>query len=464
MGYEAYPNSEIYHTFFDFRGDTLNIDSMLVPGSLYMSYTNASICDTAGNLLLFSNGCGVMDADFQYVPGAGQINETTLQSYLCNEVGGGRRPDAMLILPDDDGSSYHLIHTRLTDIPVLVSDRLLWSKLYQDVDGKLSSEFLDSTIIEQFLFSGNLSACRHANGLDWWVVSPKNLENIYYMVRMNSSNYSIHADTIGLPTDEYDDSTGEAVFSPDGTKYARYTIHADLQIFDFNRCTGQFGHPIHVPIVDAADTSYSAGVAFSPSGQYLYVSSTRQIYQFDMQAADIPASKTTVATYDGFFYPIPQLPTRFYQCELGPDGKIYISCPGGKRVLHVIEHPDSAGLACQVVQHKYILDYPIFGGLPHFPNFRLGALPGGACPSVSAVGVGEQPEGIKVYPNPASSALYVQWPGKENPYRIINLYGQTIQIGRLVEGVNTLDLQSITAGVYFLVVGNGEWAKFVITH
>ena len=70
-----------------------------------------------------------------------------------------------------------------------------------------------------------------------------------------------------------------------------------------------------------------------------------------------------------------------------------------------------------------------------------------------------------MYPNPASSALYVQLPGKENPYRIINLYGQTIQIGRLVEGVNSLDLQSIPAGVYFLVVGGvTEPVRVVIAH
>ena len=107
MGYGAYPNSEIYHTFFDFRGDTLNIDSMLVPGSLYMAYTNASICDTASNLLLFSTGCGVMDSGFQYVPGAEHINEGETQNYLCAEIGGGVYTNTLLILPTADGKAYN---------------------------------------------------------------------------------------------------------------------------------------------------------------------------------------------------------------------------------------------------------------------------------------------------------------------------------------------------------------------
>ncbi|MEO6759334.1 MAG: PKD domain-containing protein, partial [Saprospiraceae bacterium] len=337
-------------------------------------------CDTAGNLLFFSNGCGVMDAGFHYVPGAEHINAGLFQDYLCNEIGGGRRPDALLILPDYSGQSFHLLYTRSTDVPVLSSDRLLWTKIKQDTVGDLLAEFVDSTLIEKPLFSGNLSACRHANGKDWWVVIPKNLVGVYYILQLGGGNYTIKTDSIGLATDDYDDSTGESVFSPDGSKYARYTIHADLQIFDFDRCTGDFSHPIHVPILDAADTTYAAGAAFSPSGRYLYVSSTKKIYQFDMQAADIPASKTTVAVYDGFFYPYPQVPTFFYQCELGPDGKIYVSVSGGQFAVHVIEHPDSAGLACQVIQHKYILDYPIAGGLPHFPNFRLGALSDSVCP------------------------------------------------------------------------------------
>ncbi len=474
FGYGNFPDSEIYHTFFDFRGDSLRIDSLIVPNSLYMSYTNASICDTAGNLLFFSNGCGVMDAEFQYVPGAEHINDGETQNYLCAEVGGGRYTNTLLILPNASGNIYNLIHSRVTNHSVVgpVADRLFWSKVETDANGNLLGTLVDSVIIDTFLYLGNMASCRHANGNDWWIVVPGYssetdyiLDNRYYMINLSDNGIFIHQDTIGVPTDNAEHSTGEATFSPDGTKYARYTIHADLQIFDFDRCIGQFSHPIHVPIVDAADTSYAAGVAFSPSGRYLYVSSTRQIYQFDMQAVDIPASKLTVATYDGFFYPIPQLPTPFYQCELGPDGKIYVSCPGGKYTFHVIEHPDSEGLACQVVQHKYILHYPIFGGLPHFPNFRLGALPGGACPSVSAVEAVGKESGVKVYPNPASNVLYVELPISSANYKVYNMLGTLIKQGYCKEPVTALDISPLKNGLYFIAIeGLDKPLKFVVAH
>ena len=89
-GYGYGPNTdEHYHVFFDFRSDSLVLKYQIVTGSLIMDYTNNSICDTAGNLLFFSNGCGVMDADFQYVPGAEHINDGETQNYLCTEIGGG---------------------------------------------------------------------------------------------------------------------------------------------------------------------------------------------------------------------------------------------------------------------------------------------------------------------------------------------------------------------------------------
>lgn len=371
-GYEYNTLGSINHVIFDFRHDSLELSYRLVPNSLYMYYTNASICDTAGNLLFFSNGCGVMDTSFQYVPGVEHMNVGPLQDYACEQLGGGPYTNTVMVLPDWQGKAFHLIHTRPSSHPVfgIATDRVFWSKINQADDGHLSAAFVDSTIVDSLLYSSGLSACRHANGRDWWVVAPGHTNDEYFVLKTDTSGIKTHWETIGMPTIYNEDASGEAVFSPDGSKYARYTISSDLRVFDFDRCTGRFSNPVHVPILDAADTVYAAGVAFSPSGQYLYAASSIYIYQFDVQTADIAASKVTVAVLDSFT--VGGLPTGFYQCELAPDGRIYVSCPGGKRALHVIERPDSAGLACQVVQHKYVLQWPIIGGLPHFPNFCLG--------------------------------------------------------------------------------------------
>jgi hypothetical protein len=381
LGYGDEIFDTTYHTRFSFLGDTLTLTSEVVPQSLYMAKTNSSISDTLGNLLFFSNGCGVMDANYNYVSGASHINDGETQNYLCNDIGGGRYSNALLILPKVNSHVYDIIHSRANNYASVgpCSDKLFWSRIVQDSFG-LKAIFVDSLLLDTFIYTGNYSSCRHANGQDWWVVVPQYSNetigmssNGYYMIRFSGNKTEIHKEFIGVPTTRFENSSGESVFNPQGTKYARYCIQSDLQVFDFDRCEGSFSNPIHIPILDNADTSYAAGVAFSPSGRFLYVSSSKAIYQFDMEATDLAASKKIVAVYDGFFSQLYVFPTLFYQCELAPDGKIYVSCPGGLRAIHVIESPDSLGLACNVVQHKHILEWAIVGGLPHFPNFRLGA-------------------------------------------------------------------------------------------
>jgi len=120
----------------------------------------------------------------------------------------------------------------------------------------------------------------------------------------------------------------------------------------------------------------------------MYVSAWDHIYQFDLQASNITPSRDTVAVYDGFEAPIGNTTyqTRFYLMQNTPNGKIYISCPGvNSRYLHVIDQLDSAGVACNVLQHHIELPAYNLLGLPNLPNFRLGALPGSPCDTLSPI-------------------------------------------------------------------------------
>jgi hypothetical protein len=80
--------------------------------------------------------------------------------------------------------------------------------------------------------------------------------------------------------------------------------------------------------------------AVYPSGQYLYLSYRKSLYQLDLLTSNISASQTTVAEWDGFADPFP---TIFIQSQLGPDCKIYILAGGDTRYYHVIHNP---GVPC----------------------------------------------------------------------------------------------------------------------
>ena len=65
-------------------------------------------------------------------------------------------------------------------------------------------------------------------------------------------------------------SLGQSVFNPQGNKYANVDHINYLQIMDFDRCSGLFSNPVHIPILDSA---FASGAAFSPNGRYLYIAS-----------------------------------------------------------------------------------------------------------------------------------------------------------------------------------------------
>ena len=131
------------------------------------------------------------------------------------------------------------------------------------------------------------------------------------------------------------------------------------------------------------------GTSFSPNGRFLYVSATNDIFQYDLEAEDVEGSRVTVATYDGFTYLGPDsmtmLTTRFNLMQNAPNGKIYVSVRGTGRFLHVINEPDSLGLACDVQQHAVELPRFYFNVLPNFVNHRLGPLTGSPCDTLAPI-------------------------------------------------------------------------------
>lgn len=70
-----------------------------------------------------------------------------------------------------------------------------------------------------------------------------------------------------------------------------------------------------------------------------------------------------------------------------------------------------------------------------------------------------QQQRVEVYPNPASSVLYVKGDLlTANEYRLVNLAGITVKRGPLTPNQATrLDVRNLPAGLYFLqVIGDGE--------
>ncbi|MCF8245409.1 MAG: T9SS type A sorting domain-containing protein [Saprospiraceae bacterium] len=442
-------------TVFDFNGDTLNITKQWE--GMWMYASNVSISNTFGELQFYSNGCKVFSKNNQLMMnGSGLSPGDAYLSGFCPDVG-VPVPKGMIALPfPNHPDKYYLINqSPETGLPGDFSYYIGY--LYSAVIDMSSNNGLgevqvkNQVILHDTLFS-NLHAVKHANAQDWWIVLSKSNRNVYYKVLLTENGIdSIQSQEIGIAPDPYYSGSGQSSFSPDGTKYARVDKKNQVTMFDFDRATGELSNFQQI----VADTqAFWTSLSFSPNSRFLYISTTWKLWQFDMLAPNIQASKVLIDEYDGFTY-LDQ-PMIFYLMQLAPDCKIYMIGSNGTKFLHVIEHPDEPGLACDFRQHGLELPAINNGSIPNFPNYRLGTeYP--VCDSsivYTASGFTLPPvQEVQVWPNPASNELNLEFStitGKPVRFRLFDATGQLAREWKL-EGSQTqsLNLHGLTAGLYF---------------
>ena len=450
MGYDSYAGPP-------FGGININFNS----GSRVISYVNrpmnfgdvsATMCDSLGNVLFYTNAVYIANANNDTMMNGSGLSP----SFYSSSVGlnGLFVPQTALIIPrPGDNSKYYLLHGTVDD-SVAYAHHIYYSEIDMSLNGGLGAvTSKNNVLLNDVLIPGRITAVKHGNGRDWWVVFHEGHTDRYYIYLIDPSGIQFQSNqNIGS---NLTSALGQGCFSPDGSKFAMYDALNDLDIFDFDRCNGIFSNPIHVSINDNAA---GGGVAFSSSSQVLYVSSTAYVYQFDLSAANIPSTKTTVAIWDTFYSPQPPAATSFYLSQLAPDGKIYMSCTNGTLDIHVIDYPDSVGLGCHVCQHcVHLPAYDNFG-IPNLPNYHLGAWQGSLCDTVTSTGSWQTTVGredVNLFPNPVTRILYatINENFKIKNVKIFDAFGQEIFVnfsfiknGEYLE-VNTT---SLSQGVYFL--------------
>ncbi len=433
-----------------------------IPREMEFKRAVSTITDSSGNLLFVTNGFYIADATDDTMQNGSGLNPSVYTSWYPD----GLPPMQMnIIIPDPASSNiYYLFHTTVDD-PV---GDLLSKYLYVSiVDMSQNSGLGSVTIKNQILLSdsltiGNLTACKHANGRDWWLIKHKAFSNLYVFFLITP--FGIQGPLIQNIGKYRINDVGQSAFSPNGNYFAYYNLdgqNADIEIFNFNRCTGILSNPAHIAINDSAT---GVGIAFSPNSQFLYVSSLRYVYQFDVTSTNIPATQTTVALWDGFYSPNPPFGTYFDIAQLAPDGKIYIGTGNSTLHLHVINQPDSAGLACDLVQHGVSLPAFNYNSLPNHPNYFLGALAGSPCDSLTSLN-DDLAFDFKfvVYPNPNSGVFNIGYQLPQNTSGILEIYDVNGRIiwSRPLPAWSTLQKivlsDKITSGIYLIVIkaGNG---------
>lgn len=358
--------------------------------------TSTNITNAEGELLFSTNGAFVANALGDTMVNGSGLNPSW---YTSQYPEGLSIPQGVLIIPKpEDPDLYYLFH-----IPVDVWASVSALQFYYSVIDMSLDDGLGAVVAKnQVLFvdelnSGKISSVRHANGRDWWVFIHKLNSDLYYRILVTPSGFAVDGTQAIGPVHPPD--AGQVCFSPQGDRYAYF--YESLELLPFDRCTGMFDEPL---LVTGEQFEPGRGVAFSPNGRYLYISTVLDLYQFDTGADDIAASEVHIAHWDSTYSPFPPFAALFSNMQLAPDGKIYIGTGNGTDVLHVIHNPDEPGLACNMEQHGIQLERYFSNSLPNHPNYHLGPVDGSVCDSLGiTVGVQEQDVvvAVRAYPNPS---------------------------------------------------------------
>ncbi len=435
-------------SILDFNGGSINMTYETRP--IFFTGTNGVIADHNGNLLFCSNGVYIANATYDTMANGSGLNPSYYTTY--RDSLGLAIPQGNIIIPTPgDTNKYYLFHETSEDYGNTdCSLNLFYSVIDMSMGGGLGFVIQKNQVLfSDSLLCGRLTACKHSNGRDWWLISHKFNSDIYYKFLITPFGIlGPFSQNIGAFRDI---TFGQLAFSPNGKKFAYYEPTGDLDIMDFDRCTGTFSNVVHV---DFNDSAFGGGVSFSPNSNVLYVSSLNYIYQFDLTSANIIGSQITVAVYDGFYSIWPPSTTTFNLAQLAPDGKIYIVSGNSVVDIHVINFPDSLGSTCDICQHCIHLPSLNKGTLPNHPNYFLGAETGSVCDSLTYILKNENSVlNFKIYPNPAiiENITFTYAPLPEtSEITIFNIDGKNVAEFHLPQwsSVQHVKLPKLSSGIY----------------
>lgn len=469
----------------DFRETPVDL-SYRIMGPMGRSLAFTNICDAQGNLVAYSNSCGIVNYFDNLIENGSGLNSPGYEfEFSCGPIltgpGAGypTRSSFFLPMPGQD-SQYVYFHLRKDYLEVPADFYHPESFLYTVVDmaanngqGKVTQK---NVLIAKDTLTDALSAVRHANGRDWWVVCPEvNSDKVFVCLltpegvqgpwkRKTPLHWGGEAEI------EYFE---QSVFSPNGQLYARVSYRNGLQVFHFDRCSGEFsgGLQLTLPVEDVS----TVGLAISPNSRFAYISTGYKVYQFDLDTSDVQASRTFIAEYDGHLAP---LWTTFNMMQLAPDGKIYMNATNGVYKLHVIHNPDEKGLACNLEQHGLELPVKVGFSMPMFPHFRLYDVASSVCdtlgidgPVVSTLDIKWEGASLQVYPNPVSATVTISLAEEQSgQLTLSDLTGKVWREQKKPNGARQVKwaTRQLPAGIYIVTFQSesGERAsqKLVVQH
>ena len=319
----------------------------------------ASISDSNGNLLFYSDGSTVWNRNHGVMPNGSDL------------LGDESSSQSAIIVPNPKNTNiYYLFTVGSTVNP----SGYHYYTIDMNLDGgrgDISAGPVDLTGDKDGEFwSEKITAVETDTCDSYWVISIVDDEFYAYLVDENGVSSSPKISKVDFMSRS---SRGYLKISPNGSKIAaahqgRSQSFIALILYSFNNETGEVsndGITLFGPgVTNGIEAPY--GVEFSPNTTKLYASTILgreyKLYQWDLESEDISSTRVLIHEESNAYRGA---------LQLGIDQKIYVTIPEeyevGTNFLDVINNPEEKGLACDFEQ-----DYINFGsgvvmqGLPPF--------------------------------------------------------------------------------------------------
>ena len=329
-----------------------------------------------------------------------------------------------------------------------------------------------------------LTAVQHGNGRDWWILfktwdqSWPYINNNTFLVCLLNENGVSSFQTISIGS-LHNDGGGQIIFNSNGNQFCLVTWGGLIELFDFDRCTGQISNPINIEQFRSGPPyPYYISVAFSHDNSKLYVMSVSPanlpgendtLFQYSLTSPNIASSKQLIYIY-------PTYESGMGNMKLAPDNKIYISAADEiasipypdslfttiNNNLSVINYPDSLGAACDFQPFSFNLGTGrTYFGLPNNPDYELGAWVGSPCDTLTT--------NLTPNPSPAARGAWMQawynheWnmihvnaaqlKGKKGMLRLFDIEGRIVfeKPAEVIAGgyyTTEINMENLANGVY----------------
>lgn len=407
----------------------------------------ATICNSSGQLLFYTNSDTVWNKQHQPMP-----NGNLIQS-------GGTLSQVLILSKPGSDSLNYIITTKIQATGALT---LQYHVVNMNQNSGLGDVISKNNVLSTANITEQIAATTHSNGLDVWIMVHEYPTNNFLAFLVNSSgiNSTPVVSTIGTnyaACISNFNARGEMKFSPDCKRIAinnngTGTVpNSDmLSVFNFDNSTGVVSNEISLPVERGG-----FGISFSPDNSKLYAATwkafgfgtndSNRIVQFDLSSGN-PA---TIANSKAVLISVPASTQNFGAIKLAPNGKIYVAS-NNESYLGVIQSPDLAGTACNFVNQGFYLGQGVKCnyGLNNYIEYKTYCSP-------AFTGSINNNDEIILSPNPFNHTLTISCnrPFMNSSLSVMNMLGEVVLSKNHQSGYRLqLDRNELATGLYFLQI------------